>query len=108
MSMNELRMGKSLWLLAGTAWIATPAVAQTKPDGSQPQSVHVQSGSDIVVTAPYVRELDILAGKSVVTGEELVEDIRPQIGETLARQPGVSATSFAPGASRPVDCTYSL
>ena len=95
-------MSRALWLLAGTACIATQAAAQTASDASAPRSVHVQSGSDIVVTAPYVRELDILAGKSVVAGEELVEDIRPQIGETLARQPGVSATSFAPGASRPV------
>jgi iron complex outermembrane receptor protein len=28
--------------------------------------------------------------------------MRPQLGDTLARLPGVSATSFSPGASRPV------
>lgn len=89
-------------LLAGTACIASPAIGQTAPAAPAQGSVHVESGSEIVITAPYLRDLDILAGKSVVTGDELVEDIRPQIGETLTRQPGVSATSFGPGASRPV------
>ena len=45
---------------------------------------------------------DVLSGISVVTGEELARDLRPTIGETLARQAGVSATSFGPNASRPV------
>lgn len=94
-------------LLVGTAVLATPALAQTAPPAeprapAQSDSVHVASGNEIVVTAPYVRELDILAGKAVLSGEELVEDMRPQLGETLTRQPGVSATSFGPGASRPV------
>lgn len=89
-------------LSAGTACIATPAFAQDIADGSQSRSVHVGSGADIVVTAPFVRDLDILAGKSVLTGEKLLEDMRLQIGETLTRLPGMSATSFAPGASRPV------
>lgn len=98
---------KTLTLIsAGTACFASAAAAPAAfaQDAPPPpaRSVHVESGSEIVVTAPYVRDLDILAGKSVVTGEELVEDIRPQIGETLVSQPGVSATSFAPGASRPV------
>lgn len=55
-----------------------------------------------IVVVGYVRELDILAGKSVISGEELQRDARVQIGDTLTRLPGVSATSFTPGASRPV------
>src|SRR3546814_7669476 len=50
----------------------------------------------------YVRSLDILGNVSVLVGDELARDIRGQIGDTLTRQPGVSATSFSPGASRPV------
>lgn len=58
---------------------------------------------EIIVTAPYAQsEADILQGTSVVTGEELTRQLRPTIGDTLARQPGVSATSFGPSASRPV------
>ncbi|MBJ7499204.1 MAG: TonB-dependent receptor, partial [Sphingopyxis sp.] len=62
----------------------------------------VHAGGPIVVTAPYVRSLDILGNVSVLEGDELARDIRGQIGDTLTRQPGVSATSFSPGASRPV------
>lgn len=35
-------------------------------------------------------------------GEKLAQDIRGQIGDTLASQPGVSSSSFSPGASRPI------
>ncbi|UZK66335.1 TonB-dependent receptor [Sphingomonas sp. M1-B02] len=89
-------------LLASTG-LAAPALAQSAPpQPRQSNAVHGETDEEIVITAPYVRDLDILAGKSVVAGDELVQDIRPQIGETLTRQPGVSATSFGPGASRPV------
>ncbi|MGV1682263.1 TonB-dependent receptor [Sphingopyxis sp. NJF-3] len=77
--------------------LSAPAFAQ---DGANDDDVH--TGDAIVVTAPYVRSLDILGNVSVVEGDELARDIRGQIGDTLTRQPGVSATSFSPGASRPV------
>ena len=50
----------------------------------------------IVVTAPYVDHLDILAGTSVLSGDDLAEDLRGQIGDSLTGLPGVSSTSFAP------------
>jgi len=56
----------------------------------------------IIVTAPYVERLDILAGTSVLSGDQLAEDLRGQIGDSLTGLPGVSSTSFAPGSSRPV------
>jgi len=75
--------------------LAAPAAAQTAPSA--------QRGREIVVTAPVQQsEADVLSGTSIVTGDELQRAIRPTIGETLARQPGVSATSFGPNASRPV------
>jgi iron complex outermembrane receptor protein len=92
-------------LFASTAAIAMPAFAQQAapaPTGQAGDHVHQEQSSDIVVTAPYVRELDLLSGRAVLTGTELVRDLRPQLGDTLVRQPGVSATSFSPGASRPV------
>ncbi|MFE8585640.1 TonB-dependent receptor [Sphingomonas sp. NCPPB 2930] len=81
---------------AVAALFALPAAAQTV---GQPTN----RGREIVVTAPVQQsEADVLSGTSIVTGEELQRSIRPTIGETLARQPGVSATSFGPNASRPV------
>jgi iron complex outermembrane receptor protein len=80
-------------------FLAAPAFAQ---DSTASGGDDVHTGEPIVVTAPYVRSLDILGNVSVLEGDELARDIRGQIGDTLTRQPGVSATSFSPGASRPV------
>jgi iron complex outermembrane receptor protein len=61
------------------------------------------AGNEIIVTGVLQRsESDVLSGTSVISGEELTRDVRPSIGETLAKQPGVSATSFGPSASRPI------
>lgn len=57
---------------------------------------------EIVVSAQGLRELDILAGTSVLEGAELQRNLDGQIGEVLAKLPGVNATGFTPGASRPV------
>ena len=81
--------------------VSSPAYAQSSTTSDSP--TNADSRDDIIVTAPYRQsETDILQGTSIVTGEELTRDLRPTIGETLARQPGVSATSFGPNASRPV------
>ncbi|MFA6114445.1 MAG: TonB-dependent receptor [Sphingomonas sp.] len=79
---------------------ANAAPADSAPDG---QSTTTNQGEDIVVTGVLQQsEKDVLSGTSILTGEELTRDLRPSIGETLARQPGVSATSFGPSASRPI------
>ena len=98
------------YLIATTALAASPAVAEVADQGTPPapdapagegDHLHDEQTILVVVTAP-LRDLDLLAGTNVLAGEDLVRDIRPQLGDTLARQPGVSATSFSPGASRPV------
>lgn len=85
------------------ALVASPVLAQSTPDDDA--RGHGDHGGDpeLVVTAIIARnQADVLAGTSVVAGAELARDMRPTIGETLTRQPGVSATSFGPNASRPV------
>lgn len=57
---------------------------------------------EIVVTAPYFDRLDLLAGTSALAGEDLAQQSRGQLGDTLTSLPGISATSFTPGSSRPV------
>ena len=98
-------------LLASTSLAAFPAAAQqTPPTEAAPADapaevqdhVHEAVDEEIVVTAPGLRDLNVLAGTQVLTGDDLIREIRPQLGDTLARLPGVSATSFSPGASRPV------
>jgi iron complex outermembrane receptor protein len=89
--------------------LAAPAFAQDRgnnagdSDKRAPDPYHDEDSSAIVVTAPFQRNQDdILSGTTVLTGAELTRQMRPTVGETLARQPGVSATSFGPNASRPV------
>lgn len=84
---------------------AAPALAQKDTSAQQRAdglSDDFHNDDMIVVTAPYVEQLDILAGTSVLSGDQLAEDLRGQIGDSLTGLPGVSSTSFAPGSSRPV------
>ncbi|QDX27639.1 TonB-dependent receptor [Sphingomonas suaedae] len=92
--------------LLATSILAAPALAQTSDhearDRSSRSVVHGDATEEVVISAPGIAQLDLLAGTSVVTGDELVRNIRGQIGDSLTQVPGVSATSFSPGASRPV------
>lgn len=97
-----------LRFLAGTAAILFPVTAFAQIATTAPatpplaRGPHSDDSDEIIVTAPFVRELDVLAGTSVLSGANLQRELRTQIGDTLTRLPGVSATSFSPGASRPV------
>ncbi len=58
---------------------------------------------EIVVTAPLGRTLfEQAQSASVLTGKKLQLAMEPTLGQTLARQPGVSSSYFGPVASRPV------
>jgi len=81
-------------ILPGTAQAQTPATGASETDDAR---------ESIVITALIPRNhIDVLAGTSVLSGEALARELRPNLGETLARQPGVTATSFGPNASRPI------
>ncbi|MEP3759271.1 MAG: TonB-dependent receptor, partial [Marinomonas sp.] len=57
---------------------------------------------NIIVSAKGLKTLDVLAGTSVVEAADIQRNLDTQIGEILAKLPGVSASSFSPGSSRPV------
>ena len=86
--------------------LSVPAYAQqtgtTDATKAAARTDDFHNAEEIVVTAPYVERLDILSGTSAVTGDVLAEKTRAQLGDILSSLPGVSATSFSPGASRPV------
>jgi len=92
--------------LLATALVSTAGhlAAQPRPAAPPPQDTrHARShGDEIVVTGVRREASDVLGGVSVVQGAELASAVRPSIGETLAKQPGVTATSFGPAASRPI------
>jgi iron complex outermembrane receptor protein len=84
-----------------------PAYAQTEPAAPPPaesaaQEAHHDHRDEIIVTGVRRREGDVLGGVSVLDGADLAKEMRTSIGETLARQPGVTASSFGPTASRPI------
>ncbi|HSG54062.1 MAG TPA: TonB-dependent receptor [Paracoccaceae bacterium] len=79
-----------------------PLLAQDQAAGTVPHTHDPHADDVIVVTAGGLERLDMLAGTSVVQQEELHRNMAGQIGDVLAQLPGVSATGFAPGASRPV------
>ena len=96
--------------LAGVAFLSLAASqahaqADTAPQAAAPASATPRGNqpNDIIVTGVLPQsERDVLQGTSVLSGEALTRNLRPTIGETLARLPGVSATSFGPSASRPI------
>ena len=114
-------MKRSIFLATAAAILApaTPALAQqattvgTAPYGGggaetgQPtpgdaQKAHPDQDHTIVVTGVRRQAGDVLGGVSVVDKEELTREARTSIGETLQGQPGVTASSFGPTASRPI------
>ncbi|WOF44170.1 TonB-dependent receptor [Sphingopyxis indica] len=104
MRMILLRAGCAMIAMTGAATLShaqDTAVADGTTD--QADAYHDEPSRDIVVTGvlPTARQ-DMLSGVAVLEGADLTQKLRPSIGETLARTPGVSATSFGPSASRPV------
>lgn len=94
-------------LLAGVAAILAAVPAAAEETAAAPAQAnddfHVDQPAEIIITAPFVRNrADVLSGTSVLSGTDLARELRGTIGDTLARQPGVSSTSFGPNASRPV------
>ena len=97
----------SLAFVAAPAFAQDAAKATAKDSGAQVEDdVHnrqADAEGNIIVSASGLKELDVLAGTSVLELREIQRDmVTGQIGELLTKIPGVSATSFAPGSSRPV------
>lgn len=95
-----------LALFLSAASLAAPALAQdtdTVEEAAGDDFHNRDIGRDtIVVSAAGLERLDVLAGTSVLEGNALQRDLESQIGDTIAKLPGVSTSGFAPGASRPI------
>ncbi len=103
--MKMFRLLATSALFPVSMMLAAPALAQdNRSDETTTESEEddFHRVGEIIVTAPYFERLDLLAGTSALSGEELAAELRGQLGDSLTSLPGVSATSFSPGASRPV------
>ena len=78
------------------------ASADAAPVPGDAGSAHADADQAIVITGAKRKAEDVLGGVSVLDEAQLTKAIKPSIGETLAKLPGVSATSFGPKASAPV------
>lgn len=101
--MTHIRLvtcSSALALALSAAMVAHPAIAaerETAPSGDHDRD------AAIIVTAVLPRAPgDVLSATTVLSGTTLDRQARGSIGETLARQPGISASSFGPTASRPI------
>ena len=83
---------------------ATPAGTEAQDAATPPaaRAYHAPEEQEVIVTGFPRNRADLLSGTSVLSGDDLTRDVRTTIGESLTRQPGVSATSFGPNASRPI------
>lgn len=88
------------------ALAAAPAFAESPNDGASSSNAAAPTlatvGSGIVVSAEGLEELDFVSGQDALEADDIQENLDGQIGEVLDKLPGVSATSFTPGASRPI------
>lgn len=83
--------------------LVAPSRAQTQP-ATAPASSSVVRLEPFVVSSGFDDKtaFDLAQGSAILNGTELRERLAATLGESLAGTPGVSATSYGPGASRPV------
>lgn len=88
-----------VFALALGAVVAEPAMAQQAPASAPDDNRDV-----VVITGvgPARASDELIASTSVLTETDIVERLSGGLGDTLAGLPGVSSSSFAPGASRPI------
>lgn len=91
-------------LLLASAALATAQTAPSAPPAPHAHSHAVITLDQFVSTAtPFARnQVDLAQSTTVLGGRSLLLKQQPTLGETLAAEPGISATSFGPGASRPM------
>jgi iron complex outermembrane receptor protein len=90
----SIQSRNALWPLSPMAialFIAHPAYAA--------EAVDLQP---VVVTANPLGSAVVAAPSTVLEGDALTLRQKGSLGETLAREPGVSSSYFGPGASRPI------
>ena len=96
--MNTSRPSSARLTVAIASLLAAPmAPAETL-------TAHDDDLEEIVVTASPLRvgATDLAQAAVVLAGDDLARRISSSLGETLATQPGVTASFFGPRASRPI------
>ncbi|WP_035604349.1 TonB-dependent receptor [Haloferula sp. BvORR071] len=83
--------------------IATLALTLPAFPQSEPPAPDAALDEMVVTASPQQRSLfEQIQQVNVLKGHQLLLNLQPTLGETLAKEPGVSSTYFGPGASRPI------
>lgn len=106
MARPTISIALALALVPGSARAeaaASAAEATTAAEAAPASdSVARPTSNEIVVTGTRRRSDDVLGDVSVLGGQQLTSQLRATLGETLARQPGVSTSGSGPNVARPV------
>jgi iron complex outermembrane receptor protein len=88
------------------ALLVSSAPAQTAPvPSSAAAHTHAPVTLDqfIISASPFERnQVDLAQSTTVLSGRSLLLKQQPTLGETLSAEPGITATYFGPGSSRPI------
>jgi len=89
----------SLFFLS--AGLASAQTAPTKPASDHDETLALEA---MVVTAgpDQKSSFDLAQGTAVLASEQLRRSVTATLGDTLAAVPGINATYYGPGASRPI------
>ena len=79
------------------------SAAAASPALAMPEPAPVTLAPYVVTASPLARsQAELTSATTVLDGQALALRQQPTLGETLAGLPGISASYFGPGASRPV------
>jgi len=78
----------------------TPSTAPAQAPPAAPQPA--QPAADLAGTGLQISPDQGFVSTTVVTPQQLLSQPSAALGDALASRPGIAATTFAPGASRPV------
>ena len=91
-------MKKSLYLQAALAALVLPATAQENTE----DEVRVEDPIIVSLPGPSRTADELIGNATVLDRDQLLDDLSASLGNTLAKEPGVSTTFYGPAASRPV------
>ena len=91
-------MKKLLLMQAAVVALALPAIGQENTD----DDTRVEETVFVTVPGPARTTDELIGNATVLERGELLDRLDTSLGNTLAKEPGVSTTFFGPAASRPV------
>ena len=91
-------MKKLLMMQAAVIALSLPAMGQETSE----DETRVEETIFVTMPGPERAQDELIGNATVLDREDLVDKLEVSLGNTLAKEPGVSSTYFGPAASRPI------